>query len=173
MSSSHICNYIEYCLFTSKDSENSWNIDIGLEQFKNIYTKLKQNSLKPFKREYKEYIYNDLTYQNYMNEDVKIFKLQPIEIRENGQFLKTSYNKQKLTLIHVPSNMNVHSIYIVRHYHYRISNRVYVNLVIKKCTKTNTCMYTVYLNYNHDPNVDQKIVQDQIEKVLQLISLCE
>lgn len=161
-------NYYEYVLFTSQPSENAWVTNIPLSQVQQIMKALANRNYKYFQREFKELCYGDIVYQNFHNEELKVYRITPLktDIKKN-HVLACSFNKQKLSLVNVPSNANPDHTSYVKQLIYRISNRIYLNIAAKK--QCDNIVYNVFINYNHDLSVDPKQVDQQLDKLFNIL----
>ena len=164
-------NYIEYFLFATPApasnnawyaSNNAWYTDIGEAKFKAVINRLSRHSdsLKFNQREFKEICYGDIIFQNYNNEEHKVFKLVPISTRFENKRLVVEYQKQKLSLVNVPSTANVDNVSYVRQLIFRVSNRLFLNCQVKK--EPSHTSHTIFVNYNHDHNMDMNIIEKQL-----------
>lgn len=175
-------NYYEYYFFTEQEStletdDAIFKTNIGEDKFKTVITNIaKNNNWKYFQKEYKEYHYNDIIYQNPMcNEqqdkppEVKVHRNIIIDSTFDNNVLTLAFQRQKLSLINVPSNKNYNSIVYVKHLIFRISSRIYLNAIVKR-DEANNVFYEIYMNYNHDANVDKQLIDKQINDIKTLIS---
>lgn len=163
------CNYYEYYLFTNLVDVNDTVIDIGKEKFIDFLKKISNNNLKYFQKEYKEYHYGDIVYQNYNNEEIKVTKTTPIETVTAKGCLRIGCIRQKLNIINVPSNANADVIYYVKHLIFRFTSRIYLNMIVKKDTEGHES-FSVYINYNHDSNVDIPRVNESLNKIIKMVT---
>lgn len=165
-----VANYFEYVLFMGKQ-DDGWKTNITEDTFKDLLCRMSKHEYKYFQRDYKEIWYGDVVYQNYHNDELRVFKLTPLKNEEKrNNVLQIAFQKQKLSLVNVPSTKNFDDMLSVKQLIFRITNRIYVNFVVKKDAQQYTT-YNVYINYNHDANVDVKLAETQIEKVLNQLKL--
>lgn len=175
-------NYQEYIFNSYKVYSNTddthfvYKSNINYEQFNKLFNIFNKQNIRYVQRDYKEYMYLDVIYQNYDNNEIKVFKLNPKKIELCDNILHITYDKMKLSLSNVPSNNSVNSISYVRTYIFRITNRIYVNFRIRKYidninTPDNELVYDIYINYNHDKLVDESIIEQQIKKIKNILTL--
>lgn len=159
-----MANYIEYVLF-AKSVSNGWQTDIGQAAFQEVLKKYARNNTNSTQKEYKEFVYGDIYYHNMPNNEIKVYRLNPLSSTFDNNCLCVRFNKQKLSMVNVPSTKCVDSIRYVKHLVYRISNRVFLNFVVKMDNANKHLTFTVYVNYNHDNNVDMQVITKQLNKV--------
>ena len=165
-------NYFEYYFFVQKDSEEAFQTDIGEDNFKNVIAKLASKNWKYFQRDYKEYHYNDVVYQNPgKNEEVKVYRNinTQADYDSHKHILTLGFQRQKLSLVNVPSNKNYSSIVYVKQLIFRITSRIYVNAIVKK-DENNNVFYEIFMNYNHDANVDKEVIDKQKQDIQDMIA---
>lgn len=166
-----MANYIEYNLFASKHPMGSslWRTDLGQEHFSAVLKRFSSQSGRPMQRDYKETVYGDIFLQNLQNEELKVFRLTPVTSSIEGKRLRVAFQKQKLSLVNVPSTADFDNINYVRQLVFRISNRIFINFQVKKDASTGHTSYSVYVNYNHDAQVDTAVVDRQLERLFKQI----
>lgn len=165
-------NYIEFVV-SSRNSESSLNIydtDLDKDVFYNILRKLQNESYKYFQKDFKQYTSGNLIYETSKeSSDIKVYKKVPINAMNtvNGIQNVTAlcYKKTKLSILSFPSSLNINSILNVRRLTFRVNNRIYINFEIKqKLNGDNN--YNIFVNYNHDPNVDASVMCRLIQSIL-------
>lgn len=164
-------NYVEYYVIQEDLGMNVYKVDLGLERFTSILKVMStREDLKYFQKSYKEYNYGDIIYQNYDNTETRVFRKVPMSSVYDNHVLKVAYQRQKLSIINVPSNTAYKEIYNVNHLIFRITNRIFLNMLVKRSTgAANHVSYSVYVNYNHDDAVDCSQTEGKIEEILDLI----
>ena len=161
-------NYIEYYVIPEDLGMNVYKVDLGLERFTSILKVMSaREDLKYFQKSYKEYNYGDIIYQNYDNTETRVFRKVPISSVYENHVLKVPCQRQKLSIINVPSNTAYKEIYTVNHLIFRITNRIFLNMLVKRAA--NHVSYSVYVNYNHDDAVDCSQTDEKITEILDLI----
>lgn len=162
---SNECNYYEYVL-TSDISK----YDMGKKTFFDILTKMALENHKCFEKKYKEYIVsNNITCHNYENKDIKIYTNKALYIENKDKYIIIGYNKTKQTILNYPSTNNIYVTNYIKKLIFRVTNRIYINFEI--CLQENKKkLYKIYINYNHDNNVDTKIINQNIDDLLKIIT---
>lgn len=173
-------NYVEWYLIKpiatdsieSKESVDIYDINLTEEYFLNVLSRLKNPEYKDFKffqREYKEYTYDDLCCQAHTNDEVKVFKISNIKAIPDNNILKVESHRTKMTLLNFPSTKDIQQISYVKQLIFRVSNRIYINFKVSIDDLTKQKTYSVYVNYNHDGNVDTNMINDQLKSVLKVL----
>jgi hypothetical protein len=163
-SSLHDSNYVEIYLINN-NINNIVDTSINKDLFYKILNKFKSDNFKFFQKEYKQYTLSNIYYENYNNEDVKVTKKICNNVNISKKFMTVFYNKNKLTMLNLPSTVKVNDISYIQKLTFRINNRIYLNFQSKK--NNNTIHYSIYINYNHDDNVDTNITNNIIKPILQ------
>lgn len=170
-------NYKEYVMFKNSivDSSSTAIFDINIDEttFKQTLLKMegKNNNYKYFQRECKEYVFSDIIYKIYNDDEIKIYKLIPMDMNisdKSNTWIECIFQKNKLSLINVPSNINYDTLSYIKTLTFRISNRIYVNFEVKKTD--DVISYKIFINYNHDANVDNTEIEKQIAHIITLLS---
>lgn len=164
-------NYIEYHVVHEELDMNVYKVNLGQERFTNILKVMSaREDLKFFQKSYKEYNYGEIIYQNYDNTETRVFRKVPVSSVYNNHVLKVAFQRQKLSIINVPSNTAYKEIYTVNHLIFRITNRIFLNMLVKRSnTATDHVSYNVYVNYNHDDAVECSQTERKITEILDLI----
>jgi hypothetical protein len=170
-------NYYELFICEGKNKLNhvsedtEYNIGVSEKKFYDIMNRIDtKKNIKYFQREYKEYILKDLVCQRFINDEVKVMRKIPLNVSEfNNNYIQVAYNKTKLTLVNFDSTKNLHKISYIKKLIFRISNRIYINFEISIDSKTKNKIYLVYINYNHDDNVDINITNKCINDVIDML----
>lgn len=157
-------NYVEIKLYKKKIGENIYDINYTKDEFYNIMNRLKY---KCFQKDCKQYVSGNLIYENFNNEDVKVYKTEIKNIKINSEYIISFYNKSKLTVLNFESSTNINDINYIRKLIFRVSNRIYINFEIKK--KNNNLVYNIYINYNHDDTVDLSLINDSLENIIKTL----
>jgi hypothetical protein len=162
-------NYYEYVLFSSKQ-DNVYTYDLGPNKFMKALNLFDNH--KHFERQYKEYTYGDMIYQNNDNQEIKVVKLIGKTFEEiNPHIMKAGYIKTKMNIVNVSSTSDIDRIAYVKRLIMRITNRIYVNFEVADDSIKKT--YKVYINFNYDHQIDlndsNKVLDDLINK---LASIC-
>jgi len=172
-------NYYELFVYQDENVLNSENDDkqfgIGLseKQFYEVLNKINatHKGFKYFQREYKEYVLKNLVCQCFTNDEVKVMKKKSLDVSPlaDEKFIQVAYNKTKLTLVNFDSTKNLHQISYIKKLIFRVSNRIYINFEISIDSKTKTKSYMIYINYNHDDNVDFSVTEKSIKELISML----
>ena len=158
----------EQKLDSSDQSAIEFNINVSKEDFDNmLLTMNKANTdFKYFQKEYKEYKYNEVTVHNYKNTETRIFKFLPQIICKNDNALLIGYQRNKLTFLSVPSTTSIYEISYIKKLIFRVNNRIFINF---QCSYSdNIKTYSVYINYNHEANIDPDGVTNAIKQIFNI-----
>lgn len=160
-------NYYEVH-FVSKPGENHNIYKAGLSEnnFYSLLNKVATLNYVHFQKEYKEYVYFDTVCQKFINNDIKVTKKQVIDIIVGDGILTIKYIKNKLSLLNFPSDSNLHYKTYVKHLLFMINNRIYLNFKITYDPKENEKIYSIFINYNHEINVDLEKVNNAIDGLI-------
>ena len=162
-------NYIEYYITAEDTGLDVYKIDVGAKVFTNILQLMAtREDLKYFQKSYKEYNYGDIIFQNYNNTETRVFRKTPLAITSEDKMLKISFQRQKLSVINVPSNTHFKDICHVNHLIFRVTNRIFLNLLVKRDMKGGIS-HVVYVNYNNDDGVDHDVAKTNITAILDFI----
>lgn len=154
-------NYIEFFLKSDPSTTG-----FGEEEFYNALQKLKKTNHKYFQKEYKQYVIQNLFYENYDNQEVIVYEKNAVKVnREDPKWLEIHYSRNKLSMINLNSTRNVSSTNYVKKLIFRITNRIYINFEIKKNVETSTTSRYIYINYNHDQGVDMNATAKVISEI--------
>jgi hypothetical protein len=175
-------NYFELYLLAKKGNRaheslsfQMYDVNHDENSFFNILAKLKKAEYKYFQKEYKEYHQKNVCRQSYTNDEVRVFKTNTVQSQSvyDEAFLAVTQYRTKLTLLNFPSSLSIDAVSYVKQLIFRVSNRVYINFKISLDQFTKEKAYTIFINYNHEDNVDLVSVKKQIERVVQwLASTC-
>lgn len=152
-----------------------YNTNLDPDIFFKMLASMKKYSqdVKYFQKEYKEYIVNDIVCQVYPNDnETKVFKKKTNDViyDEKNHLVILASNKNKLTMLNFPSTKNIQQTSFSKSLIFRISNRVYLNFVISiNEALADQKTYNIYINYNHDANVDLTLVNTSITKILNVL----
>ena len=161
-------NYIEY--IKVKDDSiigpdgqlNAYNTNLNKDEFMTLLARMKKFNYKSFTKTYKQYIQDDIIYNNYENKEIKVYTIIPLsyETINNNNFLKISYKKSK-TNIH---NISPITTSYIKKFSFRVNNRIYVNF--ETYITDDDEYFRLYINYNHEKNVDMTIMNKEIDNIL-------
>ncbi len=145
-----------------------FTVDLTKEEFDDMLLTLNKanTDFKFFQKEYKEYKYNEVTVHNYKNTETRVFKFTPQVIYKNNNSLLIGYQRNKLTFLSVPSTTNIYEISYIKKLIFRVNNRIFINF---QCNyNDNVKKYTVYINYNHESNIDPESVNNAIINIFKI-----
>jgi len=163
-------NYFEFHLCNSTyndidDTLSIYNTSLDREKFYNLMYKMMDTSYRYHQKQYKEVFIGDVCYQNFKNEEMSIYNLQTNTIESiTDKLFAIAQTKNKLSILNVPSTLNIYSENVIRRLIFRISNRVFVNF--ENGFSDNKKYYKVFINYNHDKDVDVNVVTRHIKDAL-------
>ena len=165
-------NYVEFVLLSNHINDDQNEVDIyetgfSKEMFENVWRRLAkdESTLQYFQKEYKEYIVDDVTYEHSKNNNIDVRKKQPVDFRKVGNIAVCMYKKNKLNILSFPSSTNVNVINYVVKLTFRVNNRIYINFETK--VNQSRKYYTIYVNYNHDNTIDQKLYKQLLLTTIQ------
>ena len=174
-------NCIEFHV-TSKTTQSNIGVevlDISLNRdvFMNILGNMKNltsQDIKHFQKSYKEYMVSDITCQVYShNDEVKVSKKKALGLTVDDMHpnLYVVYsNKNKLTMLNFPSTTNIQAMSYVKTLIFRVNNRIYVNFNVSiSAANPEQKSYSIFINYNHDDNVDISLTQTTLQRILNTI----
>jgi hypothetical protein len=122
---------------------------------------------KFFQKEYKEYVYGDIIVHNYKNTETRVFKYTPQCVTIDGKSLLMGFNRNKLTALNIPATKNIHDVNYVKKLIFRVTNRIFINFQTN-LNQDGSKTYMVYINYNHDPQIDQEGIEKTMQEILSM-----
>lgn len=168
-------NHIEFTIVANgavvHAAENACKVyDTCMERdrFYRLMYRMMDTYYKYNQKQYKETIIGNVCCQNHNNEDISIYNITTnrVECFQN-QFLAKVQQKNKLTILSLPSTMNTQCESYVRKLIFRVTNRIFVNF--ENCACDDAKVYRITVNYNHDKDVELSSVVDALEKILKLL----
>lgn len=156
------CNYYEIILMDGD------KYDLGKPKFEKIMQHMKKTNFKFFEKQYKEYIIDDIIVHNYDNKETNVMRHTAKDIKIYDNYRIIGFHKTKLTTLNYPSTTYIYNILYVKKLIFRISNRIYINYEIGMNEK-NEKTYKVYLNYNHDSNVDMTSIHNTLSDMMLIL----
>jgi len=176
-------NYYEFIIYKGKNilnEENNdleYNINISKKEFYDIMNRVNiDKNIKCFQKIYKEYIIKDLIYQCYDDKTSKVISKIPLNLLElnlkdkNYNYLQISYVKTNLTIVNFPSTKDLDKNSFIKKFIFRFSSRIYLNFEISIDTINKEKNYMIYINYNHDNNVDNLNINKSINDIINIIN---
>jgi hypothetical protein len=167
-------NYFEFhiCNSTYNNIDNNlsiYNTSIHREQFYNLMYRMMDTNNRYHQKQYSEKIIGDISYQNYKNEETSVYNFQTNTIESiSDKLFAIAQTKNKLSILSVPSTFNIYSENVIKKMIFRISNRVFVNF--ENGMTDNEKYYKVYINYNHDKDVDVNVIIGHIRSALDILT---
>lgn len=135
--------------------------------FYTILGKVKDMSYKFFKKQYKQYIHENVIVHNYDNDEIKVQKKVLLDKIYITNTLTLAYQKTKQSMLNVSSTKNIYDIKYIKKLTFRVNNWIYINFEISFSHDMETLDHTVYINYNHDDKVDMELINTTLK------DLCE
>lgn len=166
-------NHIEFSVIasdtTTKLVSNElyavYNTSLERDAFYNLMYKMMDTHHKYNQKQYKEMVIGSVYYQNSKNEEINIHNIHTHRtVCYQNQLLAKVQQKNKLTILSLPSTMNINMESHVRKLTFRVTNRVFVNFENGVCDDHK--YYKITVNYNHDKDVDLSNVIEVLEKTL-------
>lgn len=146
----------------------SFDTSITKDMFYALMYKMMDTNYKYHHKQYRELVIGDVQYHNYKNEEINVFSMMTNFAKPIGnKFCMLAHQRNKLSILSLPSSLKVYNDNVVRKMVFRVSNRVFVNFEHGITGKEK--YYKVYLNYNHDNGVDINNSIDIIKKTLAIL----
>ncbi len=173
-STENYSNYFEFLLcydsnneYTKLDNVSIYNTSFNRDRFYELMYKLMDTNYKYNQKQYKEVFIGDVCYQNYKNEEMNVYtvhtnKFESIPLSIN--VCASAQTRNKLSILSVPSTLNIYSENIIRKLIFRVSNRVFINF--ENGVTDNKKYYKIFINYNHDKDVDVNVSIKHINDAL-------
>lgn len=171
------CNYYELVFLNEKNGSEKllpeveiYDYDLSKDKFYIILNHINNKiNIKPYQKEWKEYLYDDIYYQTHnFNDEIKVHKKigYNVEIFENWAIIK--YIKTKQSPLNFPSTTKILIEMYIKSHIYRITSRIFLNFENYWNAKTNKSGYKIYINYNHDNFVDTEPVLSKLKEITDL-----
>ena len=143
-----------------------YNIAIDDQKFSEIMQHVAKTNHKYSQRDFKEFTHKDMQCLCYTNDEVKVYRTTPMHIQYSEPFLIIGSNKSKLTLLNFPSTTSIHQTVYVKQLVFRITSRIYLNFRSSIDESTRKKVNSIYINYNHDSNVDMKMINEILVELM-------
>jgi hypothetical protein len=172
------CNYVEIIVKPEMESMSvkpgTSLTSIPMSQFVRILDKIKM--ARYFKKHTKCYKYGNLTYSNAFNEDIKVTAMNTLHVDNTDKDIMVCYGKKEKQPYHMfPSSKSLDSCFYSKKLVFRFHNRVYLNFetvsYIPRIEDEEHTLFKVYINYNHDTNVDIESIRQCVQSILFMINL--
>lgn len=163
----------------NQDAVISHNVphDIFIQLMKNM----KKANLHGFQKHYKEYVYRNLYYEHSQTETTNIHlykkEIKVIECGLHDSLCVMASQRDKISYHIFPSTNKIPSVAYVSKATFKINNRIFINFESKKYTSTideedvGETYNKIYINYNHDENVDVQKSVENIDKALKALDI--
>lgn len=162
----HLCN----STYTNIDTNvGIYTTSLDRERFYNLMYKMMDTNYRYHQKQYKEVFIGDVCYQNYKNDEMSIHNIQTNTIESiTDKLFAIAQTKNKLSILSVPSTLNIYSENVIKRLIFKISNRVFINF--ENGITDNKKYYKVFINYNHDKDVDISVVLRNIKDALDTLT---
>lgn len=172
-----MANYIEYIFVpnfdTSINSNNLSTFDINVpeEQFVKLLHVIMSRYHNHFEKLFQCILRSDLVLENYAEKkDINSYKKEVIKTEHrNNNIIVLHYNRNKIPFHMFDSNTDINSLYYCRRLTFRVLNRVYINFDTQLYSDE-TIVRKIYVNYNHDDNVDMENINMTINTILNILT---
>ena len=159
----NISNYVEFILTDQGPNDSDClddqsevkvhNTAMKKDTFYTLMYKMMDTHWKYHHKQYRELVVGDVHYHNYKNEEINIHTMVTNTIDNvDNKLCMLMQTRTKLSILSLPCTLNIYNDNVVRKMIFRVSNRVFVNFE-HGMTGPNK-YYKVYVNYNHDKDVD-------------------
>jgi hypothetical protein len=172
-----MCNYIEIVFLDPSKYQERSNVsidvidtDVSDEFFTKCMERVKSFNYKYFQKSFKTYVSKDLYLENMGHQDIKVYGKTIISVDNTVPGKVTlSCHKEKKPYHAFPSTTTLHAVYYTNRLTFRINNRLYINFDVVQHTETKDSMKRVFVNYNHDVNVDMEHITGSLENVMKTL----
>ena len=173
-----MANYLEIIFINdfnvNAKETNVINIGISQKMFEDLLRKAKHTlNTKPFNRNYKVYVRDNLYLESEKDSEIKVYQKDGLALEKGQDYIGAFYFKNKLPMHNFPSTTKFHSIYYVDSTIFRIHNRVFLNFEAQYYPENteNQFIYKVFINYNHDENIEEKTIIDKINSGIKALGV--
>lgn len=152
------CNNIDVILVENGRSSTEFITDIPEARFNTLIDTMRMFKYKHFNKSFKSYCVGNLTLENTNHEEIKVYSKTALKsgtIKDAPDRFVVLYNKKEKKPFHAfPSTTKMHAVFYTNRLTFRASNRLFVNFDIQYHPEDNSVIRRVFVNYNHDINVD-------------------
>lgn len=169
-------NYFEFNILNSNgakkvhDEVTHFDTSLTKDTFYKIMQNVSTDDLKFYQKTYKESTIGSTIYQNSKNEEINISNVETNFVALVADhvclFGKT---KHKLTILSLPSTNHIHYEVHIKRLILKVTNRIFINF--EHGVKDDNRFYRIYINYNHDKDVDLSSVAKTIERTLKKLDV--
>lgn len=164
------CNYIEIVFIDPKNinsncKSTNLNIAISEDYFHECMRKVKKQNFKYFQKNFKTYVACNMNLENSGHQDLKVFSkhIESFVVNDAGNAVTLYCHRDKKPYHAFPSTTKMHDVFYTNRLTFRISNRVYMNFDIQYYAEDATTIRKIFINYNHDQNVDLEHITMSLE----------
>lgn len=168
-------NYVEFVLCTGNEkNKNAIDINLSENAFLQLLSHLsekKDTRSNMFLKNITRYFYDDLIYE-ICNKEIKTLRKTPVDVISSNSTLKLLYYKEKIPFYLFPSTNDIHEVQNISSAIFRFHNSIYLNFDIITYPRNPSASrtYKVYLNYNHEQNIDAEHIQGILKNLQNHIS---
>jgi hypothetical protein len=167
-------NYLEIMFLDPTKPNSLTQIETTLSEsaFSDYLSKMKRHQrFKHFSKSFKTYVNAAVHMENTGHEDIKVYTKTVLDVcpSSSSEYVSVYFNKEKKPYHAFPSTSNLHAVYYTNRLSFRVNNRLYVNFDIRKYPDDLAETRHVFLNYNHDSNVDFENISVMIDNVLKTL----
>ena len=173
-------NYVEFNLLGSKPSDEKdendlvvFDVNIDEQVFMSKLKRIGSRFHKAFEKTFKCYMHRDMILEDFEEDGVKIYKKDLIvaDTKIASNVLTTCYKKHKVPFHIFPSTTDINGVFFCKRLTFRISNRLYINFDQHRYPDDpSKVIRKVFVNYNHDDNVDLDNIKLTLDTILQILS---
>ena len=165
------CNYIEFVFLNNQSKKNDcYDVNLPQSLFSEFLMQLQKEKIKYFLKQYKCYVHKCLYLEN--SEELKVYEKKMIHAKKlNDHVIATFYIKDKRPYHMFPSTLNIHTVFYVKRMTFRIHNRIFVNFDVQFYPQSKKEVLKVFVNYNHDKDVDMTFIYKEIERLFKIMQL--
>ena len=160
-------NYVEYIVYDdSNSSELALNTDLSDEQFHHLMSKMSRAPYKYFGKQCKVYYNGSYVYENHDQKEIKTYSKTAIDyqVDKARSIVKVFYAKDKIPFHTFPASTKMNAVSCIKKITFRVHNRIYINFQFEKLDGSPNYRKKVYINYNHDANLDAAYMDDLLDR---------
>jgi hypothetical protein len=170
------CNSIDVILVKKEGSSSTEFItDIPDARFNMLIDTMRPFKYKHFNKSFKSYCVGNLTLENANHEDIKVYSKMALKsgtVKDAPDRFMVLYNRKDKKPFHAfPSTTKIHAVFYTNRLTFRVSSRLFVNFDIQYHPEDDAIIRRVFVNYNHDINVDIDSFNMSIAPILKALSI--
>lgn len=169
-------SYVEFVVLNNSNVTNAKSntfciLDVNhpIEQFTQMLKRIGKRYHKVFEKSFKCYLYKDLILENYEQNEIKVYKKKFKNHVVNGSYVTIYYDKHKVPFHVFPSTTQINGVYYCKRLTFRICNRIYINFETQYHSNVDKYVYKIFVNYNHEPNVDIDNIKMMLQTILDVL----